>query len=82
MGQVCHALVPSMAHYYYPESVQGDRWFHQKVLTVESRRKTTAVSMSLPILEPQCPKTSILPKKHHQNKTLDRKIKAYFPRVM
>lgn len=44
------------------QSVQGGRWFHQKVLTAESWRRATAVSISLPILKPWCPKTNILPK--------------------
>lgn len=76
---------PSYGPLLLSRSVQGGIWFHQKVLTAEPRRRTTAVSVSLPILKPQCPKTSILPKKHHQIKlqteTLS-DLEAYFPRVM
>lgn len=56
-----------MASYYYPESVQGGRWLHQE---------DYCCSHIFPSLKPWCPKTNILPKKHHQNKTLDRKMKS------
>lgn len=32
MEKLCHALVLSMAHYYYPKSVQEGRCFQQEVI--------------------------------------------------
>lgn len=73
MEKLCLALVSSMAHYYYPKSVQEGRCFQQEVITVQNPGGLLLFPYLFLFLNHAPLKQTFSPKPHHQNKTLNRR---------